>query len=377
MWHHSAVQTPRKAWADNAKAICVLLVVFNHATGLYVAIEFNTYGHAWQMWNLIALALGPIRVPLFFVISGYFSRNSLSAPWKKVARPRLLKMLYVYTVWSLIFVGLFSTAIIFPLAEPDYSYRGLWRVLLPVNHLWYLYALAVFFTVAKLVRRVPSPIIIAGGALLFTVAEATWQPIPSGLIRYLFFYLVGAFAPSIVDRLTTRMPLAVWGALTVACVAAAVGIQRGGLGHNPFAVLSLSAMAVPAALQAILRLDDINIISRPLSWLGQRTLPVYVMHIPLLAALFAGFDAVLTRRWSSGAASVVLATLPPAVTVAASAAALLIYSLLVRSPGGKWLFDLPGTPHRFVGSSPDGKAGMVVGRLNGRVDENTNRRRAA
>ena len=62
-------------------------------------------------------------------------------------------------------------------------------------------------------------------------------------------------------------------------------------------VLVLSLVGVPMGVVAAVRLSR-TVCSRPLAWLGQRTLQVYVLHLAVLAAVVhlpIGTDVGWTR----------------------------------------------------------------------------------
>ncbi|HCG2982640.1 TPA: acyltransferase family protein, partial [Corynebacterium striatum] len=62
---------PRLAWPDIAKGISILGVVLLHVT-LTVPESSETRLAAFNVW------LDPLRLPLFFLVSGYFSSKVFS-----------------------------------------------------------------------------------------------------------------------------------------------------------------------------------------------------------------------------------------------------------------------------------------------------------
>jgi peptidoglycan/LPS O-acetylase OafA/YrhL len=77
----------------------------------------------------------------------------------------------------------------------------------------------------------------------------------------------------------------------------------------------------------------------PLAAIGRRTLPIYVMHMPLLALLHRFCFAPLAAHHSDQAA---FAMVEPAVLTVLLAAICLTVHAGLRKAGVSWLFDLPG-----------------------------------
>jgi threonine dehydratase len=203
---------------------------------------------------------------------------------------------------------------------------------------WYLYALAAYLLVARLAVRLPLRVALGAAAVVAVLADTPVAPrigTAAGLMANLLFFLVGALAPGWVDTLLARAdPRAtarvVAAYLPLAGLAVAAGVSRLGV----FSTL-LSVFGKPAGVLLAVRAAD----TRPaalLARLGRVTLPVYVLHLPLLALLHAAVPALPPGR-------VVLATLYPVLAVLAlTAVALAVHAALVRCGLGV-LFRLPRT----------------------------------
>ena len=72
--HAAARPRPRLVWPDLAKGVCILLVVLHHATTKhYVEVLPAGLAPVGELWAGLSPALKPTRMPLFFVISGWFA----------------------------------------------------------------------------------------------------------------------------------------------------------------------------------------------------------------------------------------------------------------------------------------------------------------
>ena len=77
---HKSAPKQRVGWVDAAKGLCILLVVLGHAI-----TELQAHGYYTAQWAGINFFLGPIRMPLFFLLSGLFAGKALKESWHKLA----------------------------------------------------------------------------------------------------------------------------------------------------------------------------------------------------------------------------------------------------------------------------------------------------
>ena len=93
----------RLDWADTAKGLLIVLVVFWHVVmKSYLTIDWRLGIPIPGAWGLIADITYPVRMPLFFLISGCFAANAVARPWAAVFRSRVVRFLYLYLLWTLI-----------------------------------------------------------------------------------------------------------------------------------------------------------------------------------------------------------------------------------------------------------------------------------
>jgi peptidoglycan/LPS O-acetylase OafA/YrhL len=158
----------------------------------------------------------------------------------------------------------------------------------PTN-LWYLYALALYFLIARLTSRVPTAWLLAAAFLLSAVAAAHLLPVPSNrgqVYQNAFFFLAGLRLRPVVEayvaKVDRRRLLAAATTYAVALAAMALlGAQRW-FGVWPLVSVVATWFGVTAAvLLSRHAVRPAHVLSR----LGMRTLPIYVLHLPLLAVV--------------------------------------------------------------------------------------------
>ncbi|WP_336643687.1 acyltransferase family protein [Microbacterium sp. MMO-113] len=95
--------TSRAPWGDAAKGLLIVLVVFWHVVlKTYLQVDWRLGIPLPGAWGLAADLIWPFLMPLFLFLSGYFASAALARPWAVVFRPRVVRFLYLYLLWSLI-----------------------------------------------------------------------------------------------------------------------------------------------------------------------------------------------------------------------------------------------------------------------------------
>jgi uncharacterized membrane protein YcfT len=347
----------RLLWPDVAKGLCILLVVLHHLTTKhYLGLVPATEGWLADTWTAVTLALKPVRMPLFFVLSGFFAASAVGRPWSQVSR-RVTSPYYLYVVWLLVLGGVFTVERSLVMNRTQDLGELLADLVFASTGLWFLYALAVYFLLARLLLRVPLPLAlglagtVTAAAYAFPLEDANRTSV---LVHFTWF-LAGSRCPRLVRRLGG---LEVPGMLSLLVVGYAVLLTVPGV-----PTLLLSVVGVPLGLVAAGALARGSRCAPVLGRLGRRTLPVYVLHMPLLAILHhalvgpapvGGVDDLL-----------VLAAYPVMLSVVLVLACLGVHALLVRLGLGL-LFELPRPlAGAGVGSEPADRRGDQHGDLVG------------
>jgi len=211
-----ATARSRIDWVDYAKGICIILVVMMHST---LGVEKAAGELSW-MHNFIDWAR-PFRMPDFFMISGLFLASRIDRPWRAYLDTKVLHFAYFYILWMTIQYLTKSWGLVEEQGVLGAFQSYLLGLVQPFGTLWFIYLLAVFFAVTKLLRNVPPILVFLAGAAL----EAA--PIDTGSLlidefasRFVYFFTGYWLASSVftftgqVSRLTTPAILAgliLWG----------------------------------------------------------------------------------------------------------------------------------------------------------------------
>lgn len=211
-------QSGRVAWVDYAKGLCIILVVMLHVTHDYaMAVGSEGWLHAVDEFAR------PFRMPDFFLLSGLFLSLSINAPWREFIDRKVVHFAYFYLVWLLIQQSITEPQLL--LQPADFLTVFLWAWVDPVNTLWFVHMLAIFFVVTRLLRAAPVPLILGLAAALqlaFALGwiDTGWSVADRFFDRYVYFFAGYAFGPRIFAwaarlqqaPLFTLLALLVWAA---------------------------------------------------------------------------------------------------------------------------------------------------------------------
>lgn len=265
----------RIGWVDRAKGIAILLVVLHHA------IQFSAH-QQWASETVVSVnwMLQTFRMPVFFAMSGLFFRHTSSRSWRWLLVNRVLPFLYLYGVWTAVWNAAFELT---PVEGINFGLRHVPALFAdPGVGPWYILALAMYFLAAKILSPLP-----VWGQL--TIVATLAVPVATGLIslgwawEYVTMYGLAFFAGMHGRRILMELA----DRTTAVSVAAAAGIWGIGtaaaviLGWPMFIPLCAAAIALGVTVAAYL--DRATV----LSWVGMRTLPIYLLHMPLIGAVYS------------------------------------------------------------------------------------------
>ncbi|CAN5214686.1 acyltransferase [soil metagenome] len=328
----------RLVWPDVAKGACILLVVLHHVILKdYIFLVGATFDPIEDVWHDVTYGLKPVRMPLFFVVSGFFAAGAVTRPWRTSCR-RIVSGYYLYVVWLTVFMGVYALERDLPanrvVSVADFFGELLWAA----SSMWFLYALAVYFVLAKALRRLPPAVVVGTAAAL--AVSVSWLGIEENnrfsVLVHLVYFLVGAYYPQAVRRVADhRLRVAALLGLACAYSVAAGVVLYSGLPWSPTA-FAASLLGIPLGIALAVRCSSTRV-GAGLAWIGRRTLRVYVLHLIVLVALVQlplalGEDDVLGLISALG--------YPIVMTGLVVAACLGLHQLLVRLRLG-WLFALP------------------------------------
>jgi uncharacterized membrane protein YcfT len=324
----------RLAWVDAAKGLSILLVVAHHAVSF-----LHTSGLAPPAVVAANTALASMRMPLFFLVSGLFVAGPLASPWRTLLHKRIAFFLFLFVIWTLLRFAFFhipAVAAVDPYVDDTNVVSLALSLVIPGSGMWFIYALALFAVIGKLIRGAPVWLQLGAAGVLsaFVGAEIlqfeseVWER----MARHLFFFLLGWHARTLVERVA-RSSTTLWvTAVAVACVGCAAGAVALGIRSIPGVALALNVLAVTFGVLFAAWVSRYRV-GRPLVALGAQTLPVYLIHIFWVAVVMVGLQHLDVPPMAEY-------VLPAVMAVMCTALSLLTHRALVMA-GAPWMFALP------------------------------------
>lgn len=330
----------REGWPDVVKGLCIILVVLWHVVVKHTQeLPWNDAAGIPQLWTTISVQLLPMRMPLFFLISGIFAAGAVLAPSRTKLVDRAARLALLYALWVLIQTFALS------FAAPDFDTEHaetpldlLLQLTISPTNLWYLLALALYLVIGRSVRRVPTRVLLPIAFVVSAIAGAGllpdwgnfWQ-----VVQNVVFFLTGLRLRDGIHVVARRAGWRTTAGFAAAYTAGLLLVWMLGAKHWFGVWTVLSALAVLAGLSVCVLIDRWKPLATPLHWIGRRTLQIYVIHMIPLALI----DRMLRGVDSWVFSGPVLAAVEPLlVTAVVIAASLGIHALLMRM-GARVLFD--------------------------------------
>ena len=341
----------RLGWADIAKGASIVLVVLHHTTTKQYDLSVPAaLAPVADGWTTLTHALKPVRMPLFFLVSGFFAANGVHRPWPRVTR-RIATSAYLYVVWLLLLAAFTLWERELPMNRTQNLGELALDLVYASTGLWFLYAMIVYFVVTKLTSALPAGLVLtaATGVAVAGALSPIEETNRVSVLLHLVFFVLGARFPDLVRaaagwRAIGALPILALGFVVASVLVGFLGLPAG------IDVLVLSVLGLPAGVLLAVRASRAPRTAAAVAWVGRRTLPVYVLHIPVLGVLHhLGLSPALGPEWLA----LPLVTLYPLlVTTLVVAGALLTHAVLVRAGLG-FLFQLPPVPRRGTHSWND------------------------
>ncbi len=175
----------RVDWVDYAKGICIILVVMMHSTlGVEKALGETGALNAFIEWAR------PFRMPDFFMISGLFLARRINAPWRDYLDKKVVHFAYFYILWMTIQFALKGYGIYADGGLTELARQYALGFIDPFGTLWFIYLLAIFFVVTRLLEGVPKLLVFtAAAALEIAPIHTGWMVPDEFAARYVYFFV--------------------------------------------------------------------------------------------------------------------------------------------------------------------------------------------
>ncbi|WP_443136806.1 acyltransferase family protein [Methylobacterium sp. Leaf85] len=188
-----AEEALRLAWVDVAKGLCIVLVVMMHST----LGTGNEMGGEGFLHNVVAFAK-PFRIPDFFLLSGLFVGRVIDRDWRLFADRRVVHFAYFYLLWVLIQSAVKYGQIVDGAGPGAFLAHLAHALVEPYSTLWFIYLLAVFSVLTKLLRGLHPALLLGGAALLQSLPLDGYSDLVTEFCgRYVWFVAGYLFAARI------------------------------------------------------------------------------------------------------------------------------------------------------------------------------------
>ncbi|MBB5642389.1 acyltransferase family protein [Cryobacterium roopkundense] len=261
---------------DALRGLSIILVATGHA----LASSFHDTGVVPPPAVEFFLSItGPLRMPLMVFLSGMLVPRALTKGAQRFVAGKVKAVLWPYFVWSLIFILLLY--LMTAAGGSGFGWGLFGRIFYsPIEHLWFLAYLFIYFILALLMRSLPAyvPVLLAAAASVVAFGSA-WQEFTT---LALFFSL--GVSSAVYTNAWTKMiqsPLVLGTTTAVAASAlVALAILPGVASYQP--QYSLVVLLGIVSVCAIASRFDLPGGCRALKSIGRDSLTFYIVHMPVL-----------------------------------------------------------------------------------------------
>jgi uncharacterized membrane protein YcfT len=319
----------RVEWVDVAKGVCIIMVVMMHST---LGVEKAAGAPGW-MGYVVEFAR-PFRMPDFFLIAGLFLASRIDAPWRLFLDRKVLHFAYFYTLWLTIQFAFKAPGMLAESGWEGMAREYLMAFVEPWGTLWFIYHLALFLLVTRLLKSVPWLIVWVGAAALEIAHVNTGSVlIDEFCSRFVYFYSGYIFARYIfaladeasADRGFALVGLALWAMLEWLVV-------FHGYGDLPLVSLALGLVGALAVITVATQIAQTRV-AFAFRWLGEHSIVIYLaFFLPMATS-----RALLLKSGIVGD----VGTMSLIVTICGVVAPILFYAFIQWTGVGKFLFERP------------------------------------
>lgn len=337
----------RTTWADCAKGVGILLVVYGHVArglsnaGLPVPAPF---------FALADSIIYSFHMPLFFFLAGLFFLDSLQrrGTWGTLSG-KIDAILYPYVIWSLL-QGAIEVALA-QYTNGSTSARDVLSLLwAPRAQFWFLYALFWMFAVSiAIYSRVGAErsqwvfLVLCGAYLLHSTLDL---PAPMRQVADNFaFFALGVWGAGWMEALAQRIRHSAISAVAVFVLAQYVYHDTLGLTATDKSIASLALAVISVFCCCLVAMSLTGSLAKIFAYLGASSMIIYLMHI------LAGSGTRIVMDKLLGIENVWIHL---AVGVAAGLALPLLAQLFIKRAGLGFLISPPRaiSAQHWLGSRP-------------------------
>lgn len=279
----------RVNWADSAKGLSIIGVCLMH-------VVTGVNGGTSTAWGLFSTLLDPLRMPLFFLVSGLFAHRVISRTLGDLWYRRLWFLLIPYLVYTPV-----QAAIRLDLMGELTLANLIKAILMGDPGLWFLYALMLYNIGAVLLRHQPPWVALLMSTVPLFIGCMTGMVMEQGFrqaMMYAPIFFLGLHYRHLFFALSTKA-FKVKVVLIALAVFTAWELVYRGLkmfyfeGWDATIAAESSALslvrtftAVPLGIIIAVWISRTPVLSTFVNFVGRNTLPIYVSHHAALALTY-------------------------------------------------------------------------------------------
>lgn len=325
----------RIEWIDIAKGFCILFVVIGHFSGWVDSFFANgtdtITSHIVNLFN-------PLRMPLFFLISGYLAQKHYRGSLRENS-PKTLGLFLIYIFWE---TALYFRPLISNIA--NFHLREYLSVIFLPGILWFIWALPVFYMLAwinyKILQKYEYVILIPliyisldsldVTRFIFDVFHVDNKTLDATLNKAIWFFC-GLFFKDFWNAIIANSSGKKFMISIIIFVTLSEAAIRFDIMDTARTVLAPVALYTSAQLLGII--NPSNWIAKIFARIGRDTLPVYVLHLAIGPTLMKSMSKISFLTSAFNNYPVILLNLIP-ILLAVSSVFLfrIIGRLVIRSP---------------------------------------------
>lgn len=335
----------RLDWVDVAKGMAILMVTLFHADAVLGKVDIDT-----GIGGDIHQFLKPLRMPLFFAVSGLFALSAIKGTYTNLWNRRLRQYIWLLVLWTCIMWMLGKLQVFSH--DPAYpkDVGSLFKAIIrPLGNIWFLWCLPIYFIAAKLLRRFDPKVVFCVLCLLsvaaFFIDVAPLRGSIFGSIKrnidilsapkfFIFFWVAANYRDKFVEYVPSRIKQ---------CLMFAIAFSVcGGLVFYFNEPILTAVLSLPSAGLGVLLLLALSKVlphiapglASPLQVLGTQTVPIYVIQMPLMMLIVWPLEGEI---YTSPVIAILLHIILALFVVIMAK----LLASLAKKLHFKWLFDAP------------------------------------
>ena len=187
-----AIHNSRLDWIDYAKGIAIVLVVYRH---VLIGLQLAGLEISESYYNLVNEVGVTARMPLFFLLSGFFYFKSVNkrSQWGYFSH-KFKSIMYPYFVWS--FIQMTLQIILSNYTNESHTLSGYLLILYkPRGQFWFLYALfnvsVLYLVLDTFLKRKRILLLVTGFQMYCVTPYLNAGPLVYEIFRLFAFFALG------------------------------------------------------------------------------------------------------------------------------------------------------------------------------------------